>query len=628
MMLHCAPPYLWYIPNPAIGYLKGFLEARGIHVRNIYWNLLLYPEIMKYKERRRDSFSETIEYTSKRRNHRSLSQELDFFETATLYICRHILTQDAGFRKETSLDRFFSSLASREEIAQLITSIKRRINSYILKNNLNEADVAGFTMKSDQWMVSYYILSRLKEMNPDITIVIGGLSNESQGRVFMQAFNEVDFAIWGEGEYPLAQLISVLEEGTPLEKVPHLIYRDGATIHSSRRETARADLDSYPFADHSDYFDTLKAVSRMTEIVGNVFIPIWGSRSCPWSKCKFCVLKEEYPYRARSPENIVEEIKFQAEKHHVEKFYFLDNELPGTKRRFMSLLKLLVEVSADKTHHYAFCGEVSPIFIDSETAQYMHDASFLSVQIGFEALTDSLLEKMEKRHRFAHNIQALKLSSQHDLNLISLNVLRGIPTETSGDIMESCDNLRFLRFLLTTHALVPIWLLLCKGSTFYEEMSEAEREAWRFHRTYMEIASTGLIPQSDRFEFFGFFRGSPHELWEDFEERMESCIKANHSYTWTEYENCSLVEEKGPEFLRYTLDRDETDVLIFCDLIKSFSELKEEFHYLGELRLAEILSRLKKAGLMYYDGDMRTIISILEACRREIVTSRFVPRHP
>ncbi|MBU7036737.1 MAG: radical SAM protein [Theionarchaea archaeon] len=560
-----------------------------------------------------------------RRNLRSVSLELDFYEMASLYICKHLLTQVKGCPKETPLDRFFSSIASKDEITQLVRSVRERIDSYILENNLNEAHIAGFTMKSDQWMMSSYIFSRLKEMNPDTIIVIGGLANESRARAFMQVFSDVDFAIWGEGEYPLVQLITTLEEGTALEKVPQLIYRDGATIQSSGKKAECVDLDSHPFADHSDYFDALKALSQITRIQCTVSIPIWGSRSCPWNKCRFCVLSEEYSYRARSPENIVEEVRFQVEKHDVSAFYFLDNELPGNKRRFRTLLKLLVALSADQTSHYAFCGEVSPVFIDPETAHCLHDASFSSVQIGFEAVADSLLEKVEKRHRFAHNIQALKLGRQHNLNLISLNVLRGIPTESPEDVLESCENLDFLRFLLTTYPLIPISLLLCKGSTFYEEMSKAEREAWKLNRSYLEIASTGLIPQSERFEFFGFFRESHHELWNDFEKKMESYIKENRSYTWTEYENCSLVEEKGPEFHRYVLDRDETDILVFCDLIKPFNRLEEEFDYLGKTRLIEILSRLKEAGLLYYDKDMHTIISILETYRRETVSSNSSP---
>jgi hypothetical protein len=45
MILHCTPPYTLDIPNPAIGYLKGFLKALGIPVKNIYWNAVLASTI-------------------------------------------------------------------------------------------------------------------------------------------------------------------------------------------------------------------------------------------------------------------------------------------------------------------------------------------------------------------------------------------------------------------------------------------------------------------------------------------------------------------------------------------------------------------------------------------------------
>ncbi len=285
----------------------------------------------------------------------------------------------------------------------------------------------------------------------------------------MKVFPLADFAVWGEGEHPLYHLIKALEDGADLKDVPQLIYREEDKVCSTRNSSECVDLDSYPFADHTDYFDAMqKFVSRSRQ----VSIPIWGSRSCPWNKCKFCVLNENYSYRTRSPENIVEEIKFQSKRHNNYSFTFVDTEIAGNKKRFKILLKLLAEISAERKEPYSFFGDLSPIFIDSETASYMKRASFVSLQIGFEALTDSLLKKMEKRHGFAYNIQALKFGSRYGLRMDGLNVLKGIPPETREDIMESCNNVRFLRFFFKTYKLDPIPFALFKGSPFYEEMTQ------------------------------------------------------------------------------------------------------------------------------------------------------------
>ena len=48
MILHCTPPYEQYTPNPALGYLKGFLQSQGVEVTNIYWNVILARRIFKF----------------------------------------------------------------------------------------------------------------------------------------------------------------------------------------------------------------------------------------------------------------------------------------------------------------------------------------------------------------------------------------------------------------------------------------------------------------------------------------------------------------------------------------------------------------------------------------------------
>jgi len=243
----------------------------------------------------------------------------------------------------------------------------------------------------------------------------------------------------------------------------------------------------------------------------------------------------------------------------------------------------------------------------------MELTSFTTIQVGFEAVTDSLLEKMQKRHRFAHNIQAVKLGSRYNLNIAGLNVIRAIPTETKEDILESSENLKFLRFLLNTYTLNPTLLELYKGAPFYTEMPEDERKTWNYHWHWVEIDSVGSIPEEDRFEFLGFIKEeSPSHLWDSFETVMRSYAQQNRSYKWIEYLDCSLVEEQGPKTYRWVLDRDETDILIFCDVVKSFSQLKEKLPHVSEEKLREILWSLKDFGLIYYDKDMHTIISILD----------------
>jgi radical SAM superfamily enzyme YgiQ (UPF0313 family) len=596
MILHCTPPYRQDIPNPALGYLKGFLQAQGISVRNVYWNLVLAKTILKVHRGAEKHTKET---------------GLSSLSGITLFLCRHLFTDKEA---DTPLELIFRSIFTRQEISQIVSSFKSDIEDYIQMNRIDQEPVHGFTLKTYQWPVDVYLVNRLKELNPDTTIIIGGLTTQEQARTFLNLIPRADYAIWGEGEYPLYYLARALEEGGPVTGVPNVMSRDGSTAAAVPVDSPL--LDSYPFADHSDYFKSL----NLAPSGGSVLIPIWGSRGCPWNKCRFCVLNEEYLYRVRSPENIVQEIEYQSRKHGIDSFIFVDTELPGNMKRFKALLKLLLQSSAKRKKPYHFHAEVSPVFIDAETARDMSQASFSSVQIGFEGMTDTLLEKMHKRHRFAHNIQALKAGTQYNLRIGGLNIIRGIPTETVDDVKESCSSVQYVRFFLDTFSLSPSVLSLFKGSPFYDDMSPEERQNWNENPFYAELVPLDLGIAEDRFEFFGFCRESvPHyHNWDIFERVLTSYQSQRRTYTWIEYEDGSFLEERGVQTYRYTLDRDETDVLLFCDTIRSFNDLKKEFSHLGEDELRTIVENLKDAAMLYCDVGLNTLISVIDASARMV----------
>ena len=590
MILHCVPPHRYDTPHYILGYLKGFLEAKGILAPTVYWNLILAEEIEGFKK----SFeSDQI---------RALSS---FDITSAVW---KWLMKSAGKIDDLYLDPLFLSIYTKEELGRKGLVIRNKIDEHIKEENLDRASLSGFTARTHQWMMSLYIMSRLKEMNPSLKTVITDATDENQARKFMEVFTEADFAVWGEAEYPLYFLAKALEEETSLIDVPQLVYRDNEEIISTNSYNDLNNLDEYPFADYSDYFQTIK---RFMPSIQRVTIPVWGSRSCPWNKCKFCVINKRFTYRLRSPHNIVEEIEYQSKKHDTYTFIFMDSDVGGTKQRFKTLLTLLTQISAN--HKYHFMGTLSPVSINDDTARDLNQASFNLILVGFEAFTDSLLKKMQKQHTFADNIQALKCAHKYGIQMGGLSILKGSPSETTEDIQESLKNIKFLRFLLNTHMLNPTPLVLYKGSFYYEEMSEEERKSWNYHRFWLDIAPTRIIPEEDRFEFFGFYQEKSHRLWEDFDTALQVYKQQNRSYTWVEHDNGSLLEEKGVKTYKYTLDKTETQLLLFCDSIRHISEVKKEF--CNEKTLLETMHTLNEVGLLYYDKNMHTIISVVEACR-------------
>ncbi|MCK4359902.1 MAG: radical SAM protein, partial [Candidatus Cloacimonetes bacterium] len=524
LALHCSVPYDPEIPNAAIGYLKGFLEENGIVTKNIYWNLILFEDMQFFTSKLRNSFSEIEQ----------------FLNQSSIYILSKLIKSSTYER--TVLDAYLKNIFPEHIISRRLEAIVEKIEAYIDSEKLYDCDVAGFTVNTYQWLSDFTIIKMMKKANPDLKVLIGGLRTSAQAEEFMKVIKDVDYAIWGEGEYPLLDFLRFLNGKKKEDDVPNFVYRYGNGLKSTYEIDRKIlpSIDSYPFADHSDYYKTLDDL-KLEGLIS--VIPIWGSRSCFWHKCKFCTITENYPFRERSPENIIQEIEYQSEKYKINRFIFSDSNFAGSNRgRLKKLLKLIHASSYKRKKTYQLWGELSPLHIDKEIARLIKLAGFDSVVVGYEAMTDRLLRKMEKMHKFAHNIQTLKLSEEFDINTTAA-LIRGIPTEEESDVIESLHNLRFIRFSLSRYEIITNDLTLFKYAPFYEDVAEEDRNKWNIDMLNNGIEGTGLLKNVDKFEFFGFKSGLTNSyLWEKFGYLLSKFKEAKFSYNWIGYGSFSVIE--------------------------------------------------------------------------------------
>ena len=619
--LHCNIPGGHNIPNPAIGYLKGYFSMNNIKTRGFYWNILPQPIMDKII---------------------NLSQELvkvygdgpvRFWMASC--ISRFLFSHDEE-EAASVISQVFPNLPFPvDEFKTLARDLDKFIDQSIEDKGMANVKIAGFTMKLSQWLLNYYVIRKLKERNPDIIIVIGGMNTQSEAMEYMKIFKEVDFAIWGEGEVPFVKLTENLDAPSSYGEIPNLIYRKDGENLSTRQICPEdlPDIEDYPFADHSDYFDTLEEYGYHITTA----IPIWGIRSCSWGKCKFCVLNEGYQYRERTPENIVQEMEYQTEKHGTDCLLFVDTDIGRKKREeFDRLLELLADSVMRRSGLYNIMGaEITPQRLDRKSISLLKRAGFDGVQIGFEAASDSLLAKINKKHRFIHNLQALKLSEEQRLGLTGLNIIRGTPSETIEDIEESMENLKFLRFLLDKYPLFPIKLALNKGSPYYMEMpSEQITSQWNNdpYNIWPVMKGLDFMADADKREFSGFHPDKfvNHQAWQDFGSLLGKHLSQGRSYTWLGFsDGSSIIEEREISSRKcqtvtdtrfscgHRLNKVQTSLLSFCDTIKTFSQLKDEFSDMNESDIKQLSLGLKEKGILYFDDDFHMFLSMVSVWHKK-----------
>lgn len=217
----------------------------------------------------------------------------------------------------------------------------------------------------------------------DLPVVIGGTQVTAAPREVL-ADLRADFAIVGEGEMALLELVQSLERGEKdLEKIigPYPLI---------------ADLDSIPFP----AWDLMPPKSyRIAPILEPArafpIAPIITSRGCPYN-CSFCASNVIWgrKIRFRSPKNVLDEIKMLKVKFGAREIHFADDNFTMDIKRAEEICDLMI---AEKINLPWQCP--NGVRIDRLTLsllQKMKRSGCYAVGLGIESGNQEVLKKNNK----------------------------------------------------------------------------------------------------------------------------------------------------------------------------------------------------------------------------------------
>jgi radical SAM superfamily enzyme YgiQ (UPF0313 family) len=259
----------------------------------------------------------------------------------------------------------------------------------------------------------------------------------------------------------------------------------------------------------------------------------------------------------------------------------------------------------------------------------MSIAGLGTVFVGYEAITDSLLKKMNKSNNFSNNILFVKWGLNYNVGS-QVNIIRGVPDETTEDVLESIRNLHFLRFYLSTsgakfvHALGDFGLY--KGADYYKFFSGKEEI-----KEFSGNIFSHYLPESYLKDNLTFFSGIRKTLinwkeWENYFYAEKYYINNKYTYSISESDGIVTYEEYCNSELLKTITFDEPeyiDVLTLtniqvCSYNYLLNKLSDKYADFNESRLTEILANLKEASLIYYDKRLKSIVSIIDISKVNI----------
>ena len=215
-------------------------------------------------------------------------------------------------------------------------------------------DIVGINIPFSGWSKgAFEVASIVKEIDKEIVTVLDGQHPSARPDECLTNPN-IDFVVIGEGEITISELINTFEKGDTqnLKKIKGIAFkRNGKTVMASPRPPIE-DLDSLPFpARHLLPMDKYFADVKETPLRGEINKP-WTTmittRGCPY-KCVFCTVHIVMgkKWRARSPENVVDEIEQLIRTYRIKQIDFYDENMTLDKKRMENICDLIVERKLD-----------------------------------------------------------------------------------------------------------------------------------------------------------------------------------------------------------------------------------------------------------------------------------------
>ena len=601
ILLNCLPPYRISFPNPSLSILKKFLGEQNIKVNIKYWNIELNSIYRKYLNFDKASDEVLISPITAI----NLINDKKTFQKNETFLY--------GFRKDIHL--------SISQFNNVYNNLIKELKDYILKEFKNQplqsAKLFGISFKYNQWIPGLVISKILKEIEPDINIVIGGIDDKQTALLILENFDCFDYAIWGEGEYPLLNLYKTIDSKTfDFKNVPQLVYKH-QNEYIANSISKKHFFNNYSFPDYDDYFDSLKINKFKPQ---KIELPINAVRGCSWNKCKFCVSRKGAKFQERTPSSVVEEIKYHFSKYGISNFVFVDNSSYKDLNKLYLLCDKLIELNNSTDKYIKIGMSINNYGINRELADKLCLAGIRRIQVGFESFSDNYLSLMNKENKLADNILFIKNILRYNI-MLPLLILSDLPKESIDDIIESIDNLHYFRFYFNDKNFNINFspLGIHNGSKYYKELSKEQLKLYNINEmvyllddVFKDIDKNKLLFMYRKIQTNSIEWNKFYSILKEYKENNYSYkfIKNNDNIHFIEYLNDKEIETiifDDPLYIKI-LKLTEDEICTFDSL---FNKINSENSEITKDSVLEILNNLKSIYLLYYTDDLSQIVSTI-----------------
>jgi len=374
--------------------------------------------------------------------------------------------------------------------------------------------ISGLSLEAPE----VHALARLaKQADARCKVVVGGAYATSSPDHIMQDPN-IDFAVIGEGERTLCNLIHALEHNEDVRGIDGLACRlDGRPLVNLPK-TVIEDIDSLPFPswhliDMERYFHGVRRHSVNPLPFSDRIVPVFTSRGCPYG-CIYCHNIFGKKVRLRSAQKVVEEIELLIRRYNVREVEVVDDifnfDLPRAKQICDEIIRRGIKIKI------SFPNGLRADRMDEELIAKLKQAGTHLVYYAIESASPQVQRRIGKNLDLDKARRVIEQTVRRDIITCCFFML-GFPGETRKEMLQT---IRFAKelplhiadfFYVTPQPNTPLF------NEFYTRHLGSQRlTGYHFSRLSPDL-NVSLVPSEELRSIwaraFREFYFRPRQMW-------------------------------------------------------------------------------------------------------------------
>jgi len=296
-------------------------------------------------------------------------------------------------------------------------------------------DVVGISALTHESDAVSWIAGCVKRVNANTPVLLGGPHATAYPEKAVETPG-VDYLIVGEGEIVAGRLIERLLNQRNVSDIQGIVYKKDNQVVSTGRGSFIEDLNDLPMPAYDLIpIEAYGNFARMSRTGSGKYMCIFSSRGCPYH-CIYCHNIFGKVFRARSAENLFNEIKHLYDTYKIRDFEIMDDIFNLDRKRMIDFCDRIINSGIKVT--FAFPNGLRGDLLDEQQLTKLRQAGTIFIAFPIETGSPRLqklikknvqLDKIKKNIEIAHSLRI----HTHGFSMI------GFPGETLEEMKMTVD---------------------------------------------------------------------------------------------------------------------------------------------------------------------------------------------